>query len=84
MVHSANYDPDLDLSGKKVAVIGNGSSGIQVTSAVQKVAAKMSVYMRNPTWITASLGSKFVPDGKQMAFSEEQKLQWAKNPEEYL
>lgn len=84
MAHSANYDPGLDLRGKRVAVIGNGSSGIQVTAAVQKVATTMSVYMRHPTWITASLGSKFVPDGNNVKFTEEQRAHWAKHSDEYL
>jgi cation diffusion facilitator CzcD-associated flavoprotein CzcO len=84
MVHSANYDPELDLRGKRVAVIGNGSSGIQVTAAVQKVAKSLSVYMRHPTWVTANLGSKFIPDGINLKFDEEQKAYWAKNADEYL
>ena len=44
--HSANYDPSLDLRGKRVAVIGNGSSGIQVTAAVQKVAGHVSAFIQ--------------------------------------
>jgi hypothetical protein len=66
-------------------VIGNGSSGIQVTAAVQKVASHVSVYIRNPTWVTANMGSRFIPKGqKNLFFDAEQKEKWAKNPEEYL
>ncbi|RVX72389.1 hypothetical protein B0A52_03577 [Exophiala mesophila] len=85
MAHSANYDPEIDLTGKRVAVIGNGSSGIQVTTAVQKVASHVSVFVRNPTYITASMGSKYIPEnGKSFMFSEEQKEMWRRDPEEYL
>lgn len=85
MVHSAAYNPDLDLKGKKVAVIGNGSSGIQVTAAVQKIAKDMTVFVRNPTWITASIGSRLAPEGgENVAFDEEQKKKWAKDPASYL
>jgi cation diffusion facilitator CzcD-associated flavoprotein CzcO len=85
LVHSANYDPSLDLNGKKVAVIGNGSSGIQVTAAVQKVASRMSVYIRSPTWITANLGSRFIGPGvPNLEYDEAQQRRWIENPDEYL
>lgn len=85
MAHSANYDPEIDLRGKKVAVIGNGSSGIQVTTAVQGVASHVTVFIRSPTYITAGFGSRFAPDdGKTLQFSEKQKGRWRKDPTEYL
>lgn len=36
LFHSATWDPDYDLAGKNVAVLGTGSSGIQVVSAIQQ------------------------------------------------
>lgn len=85
LAHSATYDPSLELQGKKVAVIGNGSSGIQCTAAIQKVASKLSVYIRHPTWVTANMGSRFIPAGKtNFEFTEEQKQHWIKHPTEYL
>lgn len=84
MLHSADYDVNVDLTGKNVALIGNGSSGIQITAAVQPIAKNLTVFMRNPTWITASLGSKHAPEEGKTHFTEEQKAYWAKHPEEYL
>ena len=85
MLHSASYDPSVDLRNKRVAVVGNGSSGIQVTTAVQKHASHLSVYIRNPTYITANFGSKYIPENcKSLKFSQEQKQRWRNNPEEYL
>ncbi|KAH8802547.1 steroid monooxygenase-like protein [Xylogone sp. PMI_703] len=85
LLHSANYEPSINLRGKRVAVIGNGSSGIQVTAAVQKVAAHTSAYIRHPTWITANMGSKFIPQGqKNLFFHSEQKKTWVENPKEFL
>ncbi|KAK5452379.1 hypothetical protein LTS15_007445 [Exophiala xenobiotica] len=83
LLHSADYNPKTDLKGKKVGLIGNGSSGIQITAAIQKEVSELTVFMRNPTWITASLGSSFVPANGE-PFTEEQKAFWAKNPDEYL
>lgn len=35
LVHMAHWDNRLDLSGKRVAVIGSGASAIQVVPAIQ-------------------------------------------------
>ena len=53
LVHSAAYDESLDLTGKRVAVVGTGSSGIQIVAAVQKQAEKLYTWVRSPIWITA-------------------------------
>ncbi|KAL1617190.1 hypothetical protein SLS54_007967 [Diplodia seriata] len=56
--HSSNWDPTVDLTGKRVAVIGNGASGIQVVPELQKTAAHLDHYARSPTWIAGSLGGR--------------------------
>jgi cation diffusion facilitator CzcD-associated flavoprotein CzcO len=64
--HSSNWDPSFDPTGKRVAVIGNGASGIQVTPQLQKVASHVDHYARNKTWVAASFGgeghAQFVAD----------------------
>ena len=84
MAHTAHYDPDIDLAGKRVAIIGNGSSGIQVTTVAQTRASHVSVFIRNPTYVTASFASKFAPPSASLEFSQEQKDQWTQDPAEYL
>lgn len=85
LVHSADYPTSLNLKGKRVAVIGNGSSGIQATAAVQKLAGKVFAYIRSPTWITSHMGSRFIPQGQtNLYFDDEQKKKWIENPSEYL
>ena len=34
-MHSANWDGDYDLSGKTVAVVGGGSSAVQIIPSIQ-------------------------------------------------
>jgi cation diffusion facilitator CzcD-associated flavoprotein CzcO len=53
LVHSANYDPSLDLRDKRVAVIGSGSSSIQIVPEVAKVAETTVLFYRTPQWITS-------------------------------
>lgn len=85
LAHSADWDPTLQIRNKRIAVIGNGSSGIQVTAAAQKLGSHVSVFVRNPTWVTANMGSRFIPPGQtNLFFSEEQKQRWTESPAEYL
>lgn len=49
--HSARWDHDVDLAGKRVAVIGTGASSIQIVPEVQKVAGHLDVYQRTAPWV---------------------------------
>ncbi|WGL51807.1 NAD(P)/FAD-dependent oxidoreductase [Nocardioides sp. BP30] len=49
--HSARWNHDVDLTGKRVAVIGTGASAIQLVPEVAKVAGRLDVYQRTPNWI---------------------------------
>lgn len=49
--HTAEWDHDFDYSGKRVAVIGNGSTGVQLLSHVAERASHVSVFQRTPQWI---------------------------------
>lgn len=51
VVHTARWDDDLVTAGKRVAVIGTGSTGVQVVSALSPVAASLVHYVRSPQWI---------------------------------
>lgn len=51
-VHPSKWPADLDLTGKKVAVIGNGSTGVQLLGAVARQAAHVTVIQRTAQWIS--------------------------------
>lgn len=51
--HTARYDTSTVLDGKRVAVVGVGSSGIQVTANIASKVEKLYTWVRSPTWITA-------------------------------
>jgi cation diffusion facilitator CzcD-associated flavoprotein CzcO len=48
--HTAEWRHDVDLRGKRVAVIGTGCSAIQVVPAIQPVTEHIDVYQRSPGW----------------------------------
>lgn len=51
LVHTAEWDEVLDLTGKKVAVVGTGSSAVQVVPTVAPFAHSVTVYQRQPGWV---------------------------------
>lgn len=51
VVHTARWDPDLQTRGRRVAVIGTGSTGVQVVSALQPEAGTLTHFARSPQWI---------------------------------
>ena len=50
-IHSARWDHEYDFTGKKVAVIGTGASGIQIIPELVKQAAHVKVFQRTPGWV---------------------------------
>lgn len=49
-VHTARWDHDLDLAGKRVAVIGTGASAVQVIPEIAPKVAALNVFQRTPIW----------------------------------
>jgi len=50
-IHSAKWDHEYDFTGKRVAVIGTGASGIQIIPELVKKAAFVKVFQRTPGWV---------------------------------
>src|SRR4029078_6112521 len=48
VVHTARWDDDLVTAGRRIAVIGTGSTGVQVVSALQREAEQISHFVRTP------------------------------------
>ena len=51
-MHTAGWDPKFDWTDKRIALIGAGSSGIQVLPTIQPAAKRVYHYMRGKTWIS--------------------------------
>jgi len=71
MFHTAEWDHSVPLNGKRVGIIGTGSTAAQVIPEVAKQAQKLSVFQRTPQWIIP-LGNKEI--------TEEQRETLRKNP----
>ncbi|MEY9948233.1 flavin-containing monooxygenase [Kitasatospora sp. GAS1066B] len=49
--HSSQWDHDLDLTGKRVAVVGTGASAVQIVPAIQPRVGKLTLFQRTPGWV---------------------------------
>ncbi|MDI6629721.1 MAG: NAD(P)/FAD-dependent oxidoreductase [Rhodococcus sp. (in: high G+C Gram-positive bacteria)] len=63
LVHTGAWPEDLDLTGKRVGVIGNGSTGGQVITAVAPIAGHLTSFQRTPQYS--------VPAGNRVLSNEE-------------
>lgn len=51
VLHTTEWNPDYDLTGKRIAQIGTGASGAQVMSYLAHHAEKVSVFQRTANWV---------------------------------
>lgn len=61
LIHTARW-PDVNLTGKKVGIIGNGSTGVQVMQAIAPVVGKLTSFQRRPQYSVPS-GQGPIPKG---------------------
>ncbi|MBX3485796.1 NAD(P)/FAD-dependent oxidoreductase [Phenylobacterium sp.] len=52
MFHTTAWDHGYDYAGKRVAVVGTGSTGSQLARAVAAKAKSLTIYQRSPKWLT--------------------------------
>jgi cation diffusion facilitator CzcD-associated flavoprotein CzcO len=49
--HSARWDHDYDLTGRRVAVVGTGASAVQFVPRIQPRVEKLFLFQRTPPWV---------------------------------
>lgn len=65
-VHSAEWDHKFDYSNKRIGIVGNGSSGIQILPQMAKLpGTDVTSFQKGPTWIIPSLGATIAGIGKE-------------------
>ncbi|RDL40439.1 Monooxygenase [Venustampulla echinocandica] len=77
-VHSAHWEQSLQIAGKKVILIGNGSSAVQILPQIQPIAEHITMFVRSPLWMLPpiSLESK--------TYSKSDIQRFADNPDELM
>lgn len=71
VMHTAQWDHGVDLTGRRLAVIGTGASGVQVVPELAKIAEHLTVFQRTPPWM--------VPK-EDRPYSETELTEFRRNP----
>ncbi len=66
--HSAEWDRSVDLTGKRVAIVGTGASAIQFVPEVVRKAARVTLYQRTPPWVAPRLDGP-IPEWRRKAYA---------------
>ncbi|PQE11649.1 phenylacetone monooxygenase protein [Rutstroemia sp. NJR-2017a WRK4] len=88
LIHTAKWPKDFDHRSKRVAVIGNGASGVQIVPVLQPEVKKLVHFIRTKTWISPT--SKAVEHVHQYEldsanqFTAKQVQEFRLAPEKYL
>ncbi|WP_421990813.1 flavin-containing monooxygenase [Qipengyuania sp.] len=86
--HTSRWPSDVDLAGKRVAVIGNGASGMQVAPAIADEVESLTLFARSKQWAAPfPQFRKTIPDGVRYLMQVvplyrawlEQRLSWTFN-----
>jgi len=70
--HSARWDHDAPVVGKRVGIVGTGSSAIQIVSALAGQVAELTLFQRTPQWVMPV---------ENPAYSEAEKAEFRTRPE---
>ena len=83
-MHTARWDESVDLTGQRVALIGAGSSGVQVLANIYPRVKEVFTWVRSPIWVTAGFAQAFAGhEGANFTYSEEQQ-KIMEDPAKYL
>jgi cation diffusion facilitator CzcD-associated flavoprotein CzcO len=73
VLHSARWDHDVALAGRRVGVIGTGASAVQLIPEVAEIAARTTVFQRTPPYVLPR---------KDPAYTPEEQARFATDPAE--
>ena len=68
VIHSARWDHDYDLAGKRVAIVGTGASAVQIIPSIAEDVERLDVYQRTPIWISPKFDPK-IPNWMKKMFA---------------
>ncbi len=71
--HSAHWDHEYPLAGKRVAVVGTGASAIQFVPAIADTVGKLTVFQRSPAYLMPRPDREYRPWHKALF----RRLPWA-------
>jgi cation diffusion facilitator CzcD-associated flavoprotein CzcO len=72
LFHSARWDHGASLEGRRVGIVGTGSSAVQIVSAIVDRVGRLSLFQRTAQWIMPQENPRY---------SEEERAEFRRHPE---
>ena len=77
VVHTSSWDPAVVIEGKRLAVLGNGASAMQVVPATVGMASEMTIFQRSHQWAAPFPKLRMpVPDPVRVLLREVPHYEW--------
>jgi len=64
--HTARWNHDYPLAGKRVAVVGTGASAVQVVPSIAPEVARLVVFQRTPAWVVPKMDKRYSERTKRL------------------
>ena len=61
IIHTAAWDDSYSFKGRRAAIIGTGSTAVQVIPELAKEVSELTVYQRTPIWVMPKIDFGFSP-----------------------
>lgn len=75
MFHTARWE-DHDMGGKRVALVGTGSSAVQIAPELADVVEHLYIFQREPGWIIPKDVREFTPEERRLDFKGRLMRKW--------
>lgn len=82
--HSARWDHSVPLDGQRIGIIGTGSTGVQLVSALASRAGRLAQFQRTPQWIMPVVNPTFSEEEKEAFRNDPALLKHMQNEPTYL
>ena len=75
LIQAQCWDPEDDLTGKRIAVIGTGATAVQLAPSLANIARRLDVYQRRASWVFPKIDVT-IPPAVQWGLAHVPGLQW--------
>lgn len=82
--HSARWDHSVPLDGRRIGIIGNGSTGVQIVSALAARAGRLKHFQRSAQWIMPTVNDPFTEEQRAAFRADPLLLKSVQNDPTYL
>lgn len=64
--HTAQWDENYDLTGKRVAVVGTGASSAQALAGIAPIAREVTVFQRHAAWVFPRMSAEITDERREL------------------